>query len=163
MQDQEWQKEAGVLWRYCDRLAALLDLIAAGGVAKPHKPPPATLPRGSDFITPLTWKVNAATASSFVVGATKGCLANDEDPGRMDAATLKRTLRAVAAVESYLANSGRLNLDTSESTQDLQAAGKKVAVVDLQSDTNGIGVLPLQLELSCSLCAQTPQLFWGVD
>lgn len=121
MQDKEWRKEAGILWRYNDRLAALVDLMAVGGVAKLPKPPPTTLPRKSDFVAPLSLIISAAASRGSNYSTSQGCLANDEDPGRLDAASLKRVLHAVTAVESYLANSGRLELEASETTQIPQA------------------------------------------
>jgi hypothetical protein len=142
VQENEWQKEACVLWRYCDRLAALVDLMVAGGVPKPPKPPPSIRPHGSKYVAPLATIISAATSSSRQTSPSLGCPSNDEDPGRMDASRLKRTLRAVAAVESYLANSGRLELVASESNSDPQAS-ERVAHEDLSTSlaTNRTGVL----------------------
>lgn len=142
VQDQEWQKEAAVLWRYCDRLAALVDLIAAGGVAKPPKPPSTTLPRKSDFVAPLTSIVSAATSANCASTVRKVRDATDQDPGRMDAAGLKRTLRAVSAVESYLANSGRIDLGAWEAEQGLQADSYGAEDVG-HSDVDATGALLL--------------------
>jgi hypothetical protein len=144
VQEKEWQKEASVLWRYCDRLAALVDLMAAGRVAIPPKPLPSTLPRGSTYVTPLSTVISAATSRSCQASSSQRCHANDKDPGRIDAASLKRTLRAVAAIESYLQNSGRLDTGSSQSNLDFQASGM-VADDDLVtlSATNRTGMLLL--------------------
>jgi hypothetical protein len=93
-----------VLWRYCDRLAALVDLASAGCVPKP--------PRG--LVRALLQKPDASGACNNngqvqIVGCSTFSAALLE-PGRMSAAALKRTLHAVSAVESFLACSGRLKL-----------------------------------------------------
>lgn len=87
--------------------------MATGGIIKPAKPPPSTLPRKPSFVPPLTSTISAAASrdsngATAVESSEKG-----RDPGRMNAASLKRTLEAVSAVESYLANSGRIDFQAS--------------------------------------------------